>query len=57
MGVAGWRFAHIRKSLGGRAAIVAALEEWPLICSVAVVAGSVTMIGITLYYDWPHDGW
>jgi hypothetical protein len=54
MGVAGWRFAHTKRNLGGRAAIVAVLEEWPVICSVAVAAGSMVMIGITLYNDWPQ---
>ena len=54
MGVAGWRFAHMKKNLGGRAAIVAVLEECPVICSVAVAAGSMIMIGITLYNDWPQ---
>ena len=54
MGVAGWRFAHTKRNLGGRAAIVAVLEEWPVICSVVVAAGSMIMIGITLYNDWPQ---
>ena len=54
MGVAGWRFAHTKRNLGGQAAIVAVLEEWPVICSVAVAAGSMIMIGITLYNDWPQ---
>ena len=54
MGVAGWRFAHMKRNRGGRAAIVAVLEEWPVICSVAVAAGSVIMIGVTLYNDWPQ---
>ena len=53
MGVAGWGFAHMR-NLGRRAAIVAVLEEWPVICSVAVAAGSMIMIGIKLYSDWPQ---
>ena len=53
MGVAGWRFAHMR-NLGRRAAIVAVLEEWPVICSVAVAAGSMIMIGIKLYSDLPQ---
>ena len=52
MGVAGCRFAHMKRNLGGRAAIVAVLEEWPVICSVAVAAGSMIMIGITIYNDW-----
>jgi hypothetical protein len=54
MGVAGWRFAHMKRNLGGQAAIVAVLEEWPGICSVVVAAGSMIMIGITLYNDWPQ---
>ena len=29
MGVAGWRFARMKRNLGGQAAIVAVLEEWP----------------------------
>jgi hypothetical protein len=54
MGVAGRRFAHTKRTIGGRAAIVAVLEEWPMICSVVVAAGSMIMIGITLYGDWPQ---
>jgi hypothetical protein len=51
MGVAGWRFAH-RKRSGGRAAVVAVLEELPVICSLAVAAVSILMIGIMLIKDW-----
>jgi hypothetical protein len=51
MGVAGRRFAH-SKRIGGRAAVVAVLEELPVICSLAVAAGSMIMIGIMLYKDW-----
>ena len=47
MGVAG------SKRIGGRAAVVAILEELPGICSLAVAAGSMIMIGIILYKDWP----
>jgi hypothetical protein len=54
MGVAGWRFAHTKKNHGGRAAIVAVLVEWPVICSVVVTASSMIMIGIMLYNDWPQ---
>jgi hypothetical protein len=54
MGVAGWRFAHTKRNLSGRAAIVAVLEELPMICSLAVAAGSMIMIGIMLYKDWPQ---
>ena len=46
--------AHMKQNLGGRAAIVAVLEEWPVICSVVVTAGSMVMIGITLYNDSPQ---
>jgi hypothetical protein len=51
MDVAGWRFAH-RKRMSGRAADVAVLEELPVICSLAVAAGSMFMIGIMLCKDW-----
>jgi len=54
MGVAGWRFAHTKRNLSGRAAVVAVLEELPVICSLAVAAGSMIMIGIMLYKDWPQ---
>ena len=53
MGVAGWRFAH-RKRISGRAAVVAVLEELPVICSLAVVAVSTIMIVLKLYNDWPQ---
>ena len=52
MGVAGWRFAH-RKRISGRAAVVAVLEDLPVICSLAVATVSM-MIGIMLYKDWPQ---
>jgi hypothetical protein len=52
MGVAGSRLAQ-RKRISGRAAVVAVLEELPVICSLAVAASSLTMIGIMLYNDWP----
>jgi len=58
MGVAGWRFAHVKRNHRGRAAIVAVLEEWPAICSMVVAAGSMIMIGIgigiKLYNNWPE---
>ena len=53
MGVAGWRSAH-GKRISGRAAVVAVLEELPVICALAVAAGSMIMIGIMLYQDWPQ---
>jgi hypothetical protein len=49
MGVAGWRLAHTKRIVIGRATVVAVLEDWHLICSVVVAAGSMIMIGITLY--------
>ena len=54
MGVAGSRFAPMKRTLRVRAAVVGVLEELPLICPVAVVIGSLIMIGITLYKDWPQ---
>ena len=54
VGVAGWRFAHIKRSLSGRAAVVAVIEELPVICSLAVAAGAMIMVGIMLYNDWPQ---
>jgi hypothetical protein len=54
MGVAGWRFAHMKRNVGRREAIVAVLEEWPGVCSVVVAASSMIMIGIMLYNDWPQ---
>ena len=53
MDVAGSRFAH-GKRMSGRAAVVAVLEELPVICSLVVAAGSMIMIGIMLYKDWPQ---
>jgi len=49
-----WRFAHMKRNLSGRAAVVGVLEELPVICSLAVAAGSMIMIGIMLYKDWPQ---
>jgi hypothetical protein len=54
MGVAGWRFAHMKRTLSERAGVVAVLEELPVICSVVVAFGSMIMIGIMLYRDWPQ---
>jgi hypothetical protein len=53
MDVAGSRFAH-GKRMSGRAAVVAVLKELPVICSLVVAAGSMIMIGIMLYKDWPQ---
>lgn len=54
MGVAGWRFAHTKRTLRLRAVAVGVLEELPFICPVVVAIGSLIMIGITLWKDWPQ---
>ena len=51
MGVAGLRFAYGKRNPGGRAAVVAALENWQVICSAVVAASSMIMLGIMLYND------
>ncbi|MCW2221650.1 hypothetical protein M2232_005182 [Bradyrhizobium japonicum] len=53
MGVAGWRFARMKRTLRVRAVAIGVLEELPFICPVVVAIGSLIMIGITLYKDWP----
>jgi hypothetical protein len=54
MGVAGWRFAQTKRTLSVRAAVVVVLEELPFICPLVVAIGSMIMIGLTLYRDWPQ---
>jgi hypothetical protein len=54
MGVAGWRFAHMMRSLRVRAAVVGLLEGLPFICPVVVAVGSTVMIVIKLCKDWPQ---
>ena len=54
MGVAGWRFAHVKRTFRVRAAVVGLLEELPYICPVVVAIGSMVMIVIKLYKDWPQ---
>jgi len=51
MGMAGWRLAHVKRNPGGRAAVVAALEGWQVICSAVVAASSMIMLGIMIYND------
>ena len=48
MGVAGWRFAHGKRNLGGQAGIVGVLKDWQVIC---LSAGSMIMLGIILYNE------
>jgi hypothetical protein len=52
MGVAGWRFAQMKR-ISGRATVVAVLEDLPVICSLVVGAGSIIMIGLMIFRDWP----
>jgi len=54
MGVAGWRFAHMKRTHRVRATVVAVLEDLQFICPVVVAVGSLIMIGITLFRDWPQ---
>ena len=54
MGVAGWRFAHVKRTLRVRAVLVGLLEELPFICPVVVAVGSTVMIVIKLCKDLPQ---
>ena len=54
MGVAGLRFAQLKRTLRVRAAIVGLLEGLPFICPVAVAVGSTVMIVIKLCKDLPQ---
>jgi hypothetical protein len=54
MGVAGWRFAHVKRTLRVRAVLVGLLEELPFICPVVVAVGSTVMFVIKLCKDLPQ---
>jgi hypothetical protein len=54
MGVLGWRFAHVKRTLSLPAVAIGVLEELPFICPVAVAIGSLITIGMTLCEDWPQ---
>ena len=54
MGVAGWRFAHMKRPLSGRVVVVGLLEELPMISSVVVAVGSMILAGVMLYEGWPQ---
>ncbi|MGY8678204.1 hypothetical protein Q2941_10325 [Bradyrhizobium sp. UFLA05-153] len=54
MGAAGWRVAHMKRAFRARAVLIGLLEELPFICPAAVAIGSLIMIGIMLYKDWPR---
>ena len=51
MGLAGWRFANKTKD-NERAAVIATLEAWAFIRSVAVASGAMIMVAAMLYNDW-----
>jgi hypothetical protein len=48
------RFAHVKRTLRVRAALVGLLEELPFICPVVVAVGSTVMIVIKLCKDLPQ---
>jgi hypothetical protein len=54
MDMAGWRFAHVKKTLRFQAAFVGLLEELPFVCPVVVAIGSTIMIVFKLYQDLPQ---
>ena len=54
MGVAGLRFAQLKRSLRIRAALVGMLQELPFVCAVVVAVGSTVMIVIKLCKDLPQ---
>lgn len=54
MGVAGWRFANVKRTLRVRAVLVGLLDELPFVCPVAVAIGSAVMIVIKLSKDLPQ---
>ena len=53
-GCAGWRFAHVKRTLRVRAVFVGLLEELPFICPVVVAVGSTVMMVIKLCRDLPQ---
>ena len=54
MGVAGSRFAHVKRTIRVRVALVGLLEELQFICPVVVAVGSTVMIVIKLCKDLPQ---
>ncbi|WP_445217050.1 hypothetical protein ACKWRH_33795 [Bradyrhizobium sp. Pa8] len=54
MGVAGWRFARVKRTLRVRVALAGLLEELPFTCPVLVAIGSMIMIAVKLCKDWPQ---
>ena len=54
MGVAGWRFADMKRTLRVRAVLIGLLEELPFVCPVVVAIGSTVMIVLKLCKDLPQ---
>jgi hypothetical protein len=54
MRVAGWRFAHVKRTLRVRAVVIGVLGELPFICPLTVAIGSPIMMATTLWKDWPQ---
>ena len=54
MGVAGLRFANVKRTPRVRAVLVGLLEELPFVCPVVVAIGSTIMIVIKLCKDLPQ---
>jgi hypothetical protein len=54
MGVAGWRFAHTKRTLRAQTVVVGVLEGLPFICPVVVLIGSLIMLVIALCKDLPQ---
>lgn len=54
MGVAGLRFANVKRTPRVRAVLVGLLEELPFVCPVVVALGSTIMIVIKLCKDLPQ---
>jgi hypothetical protein len=46
--------SHVKRTLRVRAVVIGVLEELPFICPVAVAIGSLIMMGMTLWKDWPQ---
>ena len=54
MGVAGWPFAHAKRTLRVRTVVVGVLEKLPFICPAVVLIGSLIMIVFAFCKDSPQ---
>jgi hypothetical protein len=54
LGVAGLRFANVKRTQRLRAVLVGLLEELPFVCPVVVALGSTIVIVIKLCKDLPQ---